>query len=313
MKKYIEALKQAEYILNNEGIESARLEAELLLAHVLKVGRLYLYVNLDQELTQEQIDSYHKLIQRRSVHEPTAYILGHREFMDLDLIVNEDVLIPRPETEVLVETVIDHLNDIGTRSKEQGASEAVMKRELDPRLLTLDPKNPLTLDPIRIADIGTGSGAIAISLAKSFPNAAVEAVDISEEAINIAKLNADRYGLQITFHLGDLLSPLSDNKYNAIVSNPPYIPSQIIDGLQAEVKEYEPRTALDGGNDGLDFYRRLIVEVPKLLTENGFLAVEIGFDQAASVKSLIEDTGLYGDVEVIKDLSHNDRVVVAKL
>ena len=243
MKSNIEALRWATELLDNKGIESARLEAEILLAHVLKVGRLYLYINPEQELSQEQIDNYNKLVQRRLEYEPTAYILGHREFMDLDLIVNEDVLIPRPETEVLVETVIDHLNDI-TRM-------------------------------IRIADIGTGSGAIAISLAKSLPNAAVEAVDVSEEAINIAKLNADRYGLRITFHLGDLLSPLNGKKYNAIVSNPPYIPSQVIDGLQAEVKDYEPRMALDGGNDGLDFYRRLINEAPKLLNYNGLLAVEI--------------------------------------
>ena len=281
MKKYIEALRWATELLDSKGIESARLEAEILLAHVLKVGRLYLYINPEQELSQEQIDNYSKLIQRRLEHEPTAYILGHREFMDLDLIVNEDVLIPRPETEVLVETVIDHLNDI-TRM-------------------------------VRIADIGTGSGAIAISLAKSLPNAAVEAVDISESAINIAKLNTDRYSLRVTFHCGDLLSPLNGKKYNAIVSNPPYIPSQVIDGLQAEVKDYEPRTALDGGSDGLDFYRRLIGEAPHLLIENGFLAFEIGFDQAEEVKQLIDKTGLYREVEVIKDLSNNDRVVVAKL
>ena len=277
-----EQLKIAADILNKHNVESARLEAEILLAHTLNVGRLYLYINPEQTISQEQVDDYNKLIERRTNHEPTAYILGHREFMDLDLIVNEDVLIPRPETEVLVESVIDHLND--------------------------------NTGIIKIADIGTGSGAIAISLAKSLSGAAVEAVDISEKAINVARLNIGKYNLlgRITVHLGDLLSPLNGKKFNAIVSNPPYIPSRVIDTLQAEVKDYEPSTALDGGMDGLDFYRLLFKESPKFLIDGGFLAVEIGFDQAESVKKLAEAEGQFKDIEIIKDLSKNDRVIIAK-
>ena len=277
-----EQLKIAADILNKHNVESARLEAEILLAHTLNVGRLYLYINPEQTISQEQVDDYNKLIERRTNHEPTAYILGHREFMDLDLIVNEDVLIPRPETEVLVESVIDHLND--------------------------------NTGIIKIADIGTGSGAIAISLAKSLSGAAVEAVDISEKAINVARLNIGKYNLlgRITVHLGDLLSPLNGKKFNAIVSNPPYIPSRVIDTLQAEVKDYEPSTALDGGMDGLDFYRLLFRESPKFLIDGGFLAVEIGFDQAESVKKLAEAEGQFKDIEIIKDLSKNDRVIIAK-
>ena len=277
-----EQLKIAADILDEHNIESGRLEAEILLAHTLNVGRLYLYINPEQTISQEQVDDYNKLIERRTNHEPTAYILGHREFMDLDLIVNEDVLIPRPETEVLVESVIDHLND--------------------------------NTGIIKIADIGTGSGAIAISLAKSLSGAAVEAVDISEKAINVARLNIGKYNLlgRITVHLGDLLSPLNGKKFNAIVSNPPYIPSRVIDTLQAEVKDYEPSTALDGGMDGLDFYRLLFRESPKFLIDGGFLAVEIGFDQAESVKKLAEAEGQFKDIEIIKDLSKNDRVIIAK-
>ncbi len=277
-----EQLKIAADILNKHNVESARLEAEILLAHTLNVGRLYLYINPEQTISQEQVDDYNKLIERRTNHEPTAYILGHREFMDLDLIVNEDVLIPRPETEVLVESVIDHLND--------------------------------NTGIIKIADIGTGSGAIAISLAKSLSGASVEAVDISEKAINVARLNIGKYNLlgRITVHLGDLLSPLNGKKFNAIVSNPPYIPSRVIDTLQAEVKDYEPSTALDGGMDGLDFYRLLFKESPKFLIDGGFLAVEIGFDQAESVKKLAEAEGQFKDIEIIKDLSKNDRVIIAK-
>ena len=277
----VDLLRRAEGIFDDSGIESARLEAEILLAHVLKVSRLYLYVNPEYLLTQEQVDSYNELIERRLKHEPTAYILGRREFMDLNLIVNEDVLIPRPETEILVETVIDQLNDIRSITK--------------------------------IADIGTGSGAIAISLAKHLPYTSIEAVDISEKALHVAKLNANKYNLgsRIIFHLGDLISPL-EGKFKAIVSNPPYIPSKVIDTLQSEIKEYEPKISLDGGADGLDFYRRLIADSPNLLTEDGFLAMEIGADQAEPVTDLAQ-SGHFREVEIIKDLSHDDRVIICRL
>ena len=276
-----EAIKQTEQALTNGNIESARLEAEILLANALKVDRIYLYVHSDEILTESQSKLYNDFIQRRLSHEPTDYIIGHREFMGLDFIVNENVLIPRPDTEILVETVIERLKDIdGT---------------------------------INIVDVGTGSGAIAISLAKFLHNAKVDAVDISEAALNIAKLNANNNDLadKVKFHQGDLFVPISDNRYNAIVSNPPYIPSAVIDTLEPEVAKYEPKIALDGGNDGLNFYRRLIDESPAFLVDGGFLAVEIGYDQAQTVAELAKKH--FNQVEVIKDLSQNDRVVVAKL
>ena len=278
-----EQLKSAEKILNDNDIEDARLEAEILLCHLLRVEKIFLYVNPDKILSDEQIADYKILIQRKINHEPTAYIIGHREFMDLNLIVTKDVLIPRPETEILVETVIDKLNNVS--------------------------------DIIKIADIGSGSGAITISLAKHLMNSFIDSVDISESALKIAELNAEKYHLseRIEFFNGDIFSTLTDKKYKAIVSNPPYIPSKIIDSLQAEVKNFEPRISLDGGDDGLNFYRRLIEESPKFLIDDGFLAVEIGYDQAAAVKHLLEENGQFKDIEIIKDLSKNDRVVVAKI
>lgn len=286
-----EALTFATKQFIHYGFESARLEAEILLANVLNVDRIYLYVHSDYILTDSQIKMYKNFIQRRLSHEPTAYIIGHREFMGLEFTVNKDVLIPRPDTEILVETVIERLKD--------------MK------------------DTIEIVDVGTGSGAIAISLAKYLPNAHINAIDISEAAINIAKINSqiNKVSDRITFHVDDwenffLLPAQSPSLqknflYNAIVSNPPYILSNVIDTLEPEVAKYEPRLALDGGDDGLDFYRRLIDESPKFLSDGGFLAVEIGYNQAQSVKELATKRFKY--VEVIKDLSQNDRVVVAKL
>ena len=203
--------------------------------------------------------------------------------MDLDLIVTNDVLIPRPDTEILVDIAIKNLK--------------LMSGEL------------------KIADIGTGSGAIGISILKYIKSAAVAAVDISDRAIEVAKSNAEKYSLtnRIEFYVGDLLEPLEGKKFNAILSNPPYIPSKMIDTLQPEVADFEPRIALDGGADGLDFYRRLIADAPYFLIEGGFLAVEIGYDQAEAVKKLADSSGRFTSTEVIKDLSQKDRVFIAKI
>ena len=263
-------------------IENARLEAEMLLCNVLKTNRLNLYLNSDRHLTDDHLFMYKKLIQRRLKGEPIAYIVGSKEFMNFDLIVDENVLIPRPETEILVEIVIDRLKNISGK--------------------------------IKIADLGTGSGAIAISIAKFIVNVEVEAVDISEKAIEVAKLNAINNNVadKINFHVGDLFDPIFDQQFNVIVSNPPYIPSDIINTLQSEVKNYEPRIALDGGADGLNFYRKIINESPKLLLKNGFIAVEIGYDQSELITNLIESGGRFKQIEVIKDLAGLDRIVIAK-
>lgn len=276
-----EILKISTDKLCNE-IENARLEAEILLCNVLKTNRLNLYLNSDRHLTDDHLFMYKKLIQRRLKGEPIAYIVGSKEFMNFDLTVDENVLIPRPETEILVEAVIDRLKNFSGK--------------------------------IKIADLGTGSGAIAISIAKFIVNVEVEAVDISEKAIDIAKLNAINNNVadKINFHVGDLFDPIVDQKFNAIVSNPPYIPSDIINTLQSEVKNYEPRIALDGGADGLNFYRKIIDLSPKLLLKNGFIAVEIGYDQSELITNLIESGGRFKQIEVIKDLAGLDRIVIAK-
>lgn len=276
----LRVLNESAEILKNA--DNIRLDLELMLAHVLKINRAKLYANLNRELTCREFTEYSKMLFQRLNSEPMAYILGHKEFMYIDLIVNKDVLIPRPETEILVEEVLKRLNK--------------MSGEL------------------KVADIGTGSGAIAVSIAKMNADVKVEAVDISARALEIAKYNAVNNGVadKITFHLGDLMESLKNHKFNAIVSNPPYIPTDIIDTLEPEVKDYEPRLALDGGEDGLNFYRRLICDTPALLTEGGFLAVEIGYDQGKAVKDLMEVSHKFKTVEVIKDLSQLDRVIIAR-
>ena len=277
----IEALKQAEKTLIENDIESARLEAEILLAHILNKNRLFIYVNPNESLNDEQVASYQNLISRRALHEPTAYLINHREFMNLDLLVTNDVLIPRPETEILVETVINRLKNLSGK--------------------------------IKIADIGTGSGAIALSILHILDNVEAVAIDISEASLEVAKNNANRYNLsdRIIFQQGDLLNPLIGQKFNAIVSNPPYIQSNDIEALQIEVAKYEPRIALDGGVDGLDFYRRLIEDSPQLLLNGGFLAIEIGHNQAEAIKQLAKSK--FNHVEIFKDLSNHNRIVVMEI
>ena len=274
-------LQKAMAVLNENDIEDARLDAEILLAHVLQVNRIFIYTNFDFELNDEQSAEYEKLIKRRAAHEPTAYIIGHREFMQLDFVVNCSVLIPRPDTEILVEAAVNRLKP--------------MKGNL------------------HIADIGTGSGAICISILNLLENVFADAVDISVNAVETAKINAKHLNVfnRINFFVGDLLEPIKSNKYNAIVSNPPYIPNDVIDTLDKDVAEYEPRQALDGGRDGLNFYRRLVKEAPALIVGGGFLVFEIGINQAADITKLIENSGYFKKIEILKDLSNIERVIIA--
>lgn len=277
----IKMIKWSQDFFSKHNIENPRLDAEILLSYVMKMQRFYLYVNFEKEMNEKQLADYKTLIKQRVNHVPVAYLVGYKHFMNIQLDVSPDVLIPRPDTETLVDEVLQRLKKM--------------------------------LGNLKIADIGTGSGAIAISIAKMNSNVTVDAVDISEKAIEIAKNNAVKNEVsdKITFHVGNLFQSLNGQKFNAIVSNPPYIPSDVIDTLQLEVSKHEPRLALDGGTDGLNFYRRLIDESPEYLIEDGFLAVEIGYDQAQSVKQLFEANKRFNDIKVIKDLSHNDRVIVA--
>ncbi len=237
---------------------------------------------IDKEITSKYLERLH----RRLRGEPVQYILGHREFMGLDFHVNPSVLIPRGDTEVLVEYVIQECFSL---------------------------KRP------RILDLGTGSGAIAVSLAVLIKDAQIDAVDICAHALKVATKNARRHSVhpRIRFFQGDLFCSLSQidpvEGYDVIVSNPPYIPRQVIEGLMIEVKDYEPIMALDGGPDGLLFYRRILKEGTPYVKPGGLLAVEIGYDQAASVQELFEETGMYGAVTLIPDLAGINRVATARL
>lgn len=268
------------------GIESARLDAEVLLGHALGHDRMWIYLNFDEPLDAEVLAIYRQLVKKRAERIPVAYLTGAREFYSLPFRVTPDVLIPRPDTEDLVKATLTRL------------------------------KAPADGAPLRVADVGTGSGAIAVSLAKEWAPKPIEvtAIDISREALAVARENAADLEVAdaITFHEGDLFDGVEPGTtFHGVVSNPPYIPSAELDGLQPEVATHEPRLALDGGADGYDVIRRLVAQAGAFVGSGGLLALEVGLGQAEAVSALIAETGAFGPAEIVRDLADVERVVLA--
>ena len=264
----------------NLGLDRARFDSEMLLASSLGKDRLWLYTHYDQPLMRQELDKFRSAVLRRSKREPLQYILGQWGFWSLDFAVSPGVLIPRQETEHLVECAL----------KFAGLTD-------------------------KILDLCTGSGNIVISLAKELPDASFWATDISDEAIKLARDNAKVHGLleRISFLEGDLFDPLRSQEYHfdLMVCNPPYIPTGQIDKLQPEIKDFEPRIAVDGGKDGLDFYRRLIPGAIPFLKSSGYLIMEIGSNQANDVQDMMKHLD-YQDIAVFKDYAGQERVVVGR-
>lgn len=273
-------LKWTRQYFGEKGVENPRLDAEVLLSHVLGKDRIYLYVNFDQPLEEKELTAFRAAVKKRAARLPVAYIIGTKEFMGLEFQVTPAVLIPRPDTEILVESALDLLKDVSS-----------------PEIL----------------DIGTGSGAICISMLANLPEAKGTTVDISPDALSVAKGNAEKHEVaeRLTFCLGDLFAPVAGKKFHGILSNPPYIPAQDILELTPEVRQ-EPNLALDGGVDGLDFYRRIIQEGKNYLEPGGFIAMEVGIDQASLVAALAEESGFFKVNAIIKDYGGIERVVVLR-
>ena len=242
--------------LTSKGVENSRRETEWLLVAALGLDRIGIYVNFDKPLTDRELVTCRELVSRRARREPLQYILGTQEFMGLDFLVNRAVLIPRHDTEVLVAEAL----------KRASATSSIL-------------------------DIGVGSGCIAVSLAKSLPEAEVWGVEMSPEALDLARKNAENHGVTVTLVEGSLFDPVPGKKFDLIVSNPPYIPTADLATLQPEVRDYEPKQALDGGADGLDFYRSIVAAAPAHLCPEGWLMVEVGIGQSPSVTAIFSAAG----------------------
>lgn len=267
-------LKSTADYFTGRGIEDGRRNADLLLGQVLDLDRVGLYLNFERPLLATELDNYRELVRRRAAREPLQYILGETEFWSLPMKVSPAVLVPRADTEVLVEEALPRLSATGS-----------------------------------VLDVGTGSGAIVIALAHERPEAHCAAIDIDSSALAVARENAELNEVsgRIEFRTGDLFQ-LADGCFDLIVSNPPYIPCADLDGLMPEVRDFEPRRALDGGEDGLDPYRALTSQAPSRLNEGGWLLVEVGIEQATPVRELFSAAG-FTDIFVRADYAGIYRVV----
>lgn len=271
-----EAMCFGEEKLNTAGIVDAKSDAWLLLTYVCKIDRTFYYVHMDEAMNPEIFAEYEAILNKRAEHVPLQYITGEQEFMGIPFHVNESVLIPRQDTETLVEEALK-----------------------------------IVRPGMKVLDMCTGSGCILISILKNVVDVQGFGYDISKQAINVAKENAKLNNVNAVFERSDLFEEVME-QFDVIVSNPPYIPTDVIGGLMPEVAVYEPLQALDGKEDGLHFYRRIVKDALEFLKPDGKLLFEIGHDQGESVPALMREAG-YKDVRVIKDLAGNDRVVIGGL
>ena len=269
----IEAIQRSADFLSRKGVDSPRLQAELLLAHVLQLPRLKLYLQFERPLSDPEVDRLRAFVKRRGEREPLQHILGSTSFCGIEIAVTPDVLIPRPETEILAETAWEYL-------KKRGGEPVVL-------------------------DYGTGSGCVAIALAAHCPSAKIHALDISDKALAVARANAGCH--HITFHLGKAFPELPP--LDLLVSNPPYIPSGEIASLQPEVARFDPRVALDGGADGLDFYRRIASEALPLLAPDGRIMLEFGDGQETALPEIFARDWTIAEIK--PDFAGKPRILIA--
>jgi len=278
-------LNKTTEFFKKQNIPNSRLDAEVLLADLLDMERIKLYVNFDYPLTKEELAEYRKRVVRRAKREAVSYIIGYKEFMSLEFEVEEGVLIPRPETELLVANILDYCE----------------KEELE---------SP------NIVEVGPGSGAIMVSLGHYLSDPKILGIDISPKAVKLSRKNIKKHELEdsLKVNKGDLLQPLLErNTQNVdiVVSNPPYINDEDMKNLQPEVKK-EPELALAGGEDGLDVYKKLIPQAGSVLKSGGLLALEIGHDQGQRLKKFIKQTKNYQEIEIKKDYNGKDRMIFAR-
>jgi release factor glutamine methyltransferase len=299
--RLLELLKATVRTLEQSGIQDALPDAELIVFHAVGMERLDAYVN-NPEVGSADAAKIKRLIRRRRKGEPVQYVTGSVTFLGLTIKVGKGVLIPRPETELLVEEVIKTIKSegLGDGSKDKPACAASRASRLTPH------------DSISVLDLCTGSGCVALALAKEFPDAGVYGTDVSKEALAYARKNAKMNGIKnARFLQGSLLDPVEGRKFSIITANPPYIRRDELETLQREIRDWEPVGALDGGEDGMDFYRQILSSAGEHLSPGGCIFLELGFDQAGLVQKLAQEQG-FKDVALINDYSGIGRILKAR-
>jgi release factor glutamine methyltransferase len=302
--RLLDAVRSATEYLEAAGIEDAFVDAELLVLHAAGSERLAAYTE-NPEIGGKLSAKIRRLLRRRATGEPVQYIIGYVDFLGLRINVGKGVLIPRPETELLAREAIKRIRQVrGEGSGVRGPKTGIKGRDKDSSLLT--PHSSL-----KILDLCTGSGCIALAVAREFPDAGVYAVDLSKQALKYARENASLNGIgNVGFLEGSLFGPVKGYRFDLIVSNPPYVRTADLAGLQREIREWEPMDALDGGSEGLDFYRQIFSGARAFLKAGGTVMVELGFGQAEAVEKIIRQSG-FSAVEIMKDYAGIDRILKA--
>ena len=309
--KLQELIQNSKHELDSLNIEEADIKLKILIEYVFKISKEKLILKYKDEINNKKVEEFRNLLKKLENGIPIQYIINNQEFMGLNFYVDEDVLIPQPDTEVLVEEVIKYCNELRNNEPEDKETNKDYKENIEKEpIINKEDKN-INKKTIKILDLCTGSGIIGISIYKYLENVEIYASDISQKALNIAEKNTNLNNAKINFINSDMFENIHIKDFDIIVSNPPYIESKVIKSLSKEVQN-EPKLALDGGEDGLKFYRSILENAKDYLRKNGAIFLEIGYDQKEKIEEISKSYKIYKETKCIKDFGGNNRVIIIK-
>lgn len=309
--KLQELIQNSKHELDSLNIEEADIKLKILIEYVFKISKEKLILKYKDEINNKKVEEFRKLLKKLENGIPIQYIINNQEFMGLNFYVDEDVLIPQPDTEVLVEEVIKYCNELRNNEPEDKETNKDYKENIEKESIINKEDKNINKKTIRILDLCTGSGIIGISIYKYLENVEIYASDISQKALNIAEKNTNLNNAKINFINSDMFENIHIKDFDIIVSNPPYIESKVIKSLSKEVQN-EPKLALDGGEDGLKFYRSILENAKDYLRKNGAIFLEIGYDQKEKIEEILKSYKIYKETKCIKDFGGNNRVIIIK-
>lgn len=309
--KLQELIQNSKHELDSLNIEEADIKLKILIEYVFKISKEKLIIKYKDEINNKKVEEFRNLLKKLENGIPIQYIINNQEFMGLNFYVDEDVLIPQPDTEVLVEEVIKYCNELRNNEPEDKKTNKDYKENIEKESIINKEDKNINKKTIKILDLCTGSGIIGISIYKYLENVEIYASDISQKALNIAEKNTNLNNAKINFINSDMFENIHIKDFDIIVSNPPYIESKVIKSLSKEVQN-EPKLALDGGEDGLKFYRSILENAKDYLRKNGAIFLEIGYDQKEKIEEILKSYKIYKETKCIKDFGGNNRVIIIK-
>ena len=309
--KLQELIQNSKHELDSLNVEDADIKLKILIEYVFKISKEKLILKYKDEINDKKVEEFRKLLKKLENGIPIQYIINNQEFMGLNFYVDENVLIPQPDTEILVEEVIKYCNELRNNESEDKETNKDYKENIEKEPIIKKEDKNINKKTIKILDLCTGSGIIGISIYKYLENVEIYASDISQKALNIAEKNTNLNNAKINFINSDMFENIHIKDFDIIVSNPPYIESKVIESLSKEVQN-EPKLALDGGEDGLKFYRCILENAKDYLRKNGAIFLEIGYDQKEKIEEILKSYKIYKETKCIKDFGGNNRVIIIK-